>query len=154
MNLWNFLQSLGRHWATTLWSRLGFRAQYTWLASVSSGVLNTSYVTARNEAKASQLFLAAELKSTALSGCVMKFHSTNRPCNRICSGMLAESFTGITRLLQGHLLIFILREEPVLLIHLPFTSLYLGPKAFFYWYNLVVSVWYIGVFSHSSVAER
>lgn len=56
--------------------------------------------------------LAAKLKSTALSQCVTKLHSTDRLCNRIFSGMLTKSFTSITGIIQGHLLIFSLHEEP------------------------------------------
>lgn len=80
--------------------------------------------------KSLNFFLAAELKSTVLSWCVMKFHSTNWPCNHICSGMLAESFMGIARLLQGHLLIFILHKEPQFhwfIYHLQVSILVLKP---------------------------
>lgn len=125
MNLWNFLQSLGGHWAVQLFDQVWVLEHNTCDWSVFPHGAFLHYCKKWNKSLSTFFCL---LKKHSL--CITKFHSTNQPCNHICSGMVAESFTAITRLLQGHLLIFVLHEEPQIywfICHLQVSILVLKP---------------------------
>lgn len=109
---WTFETSCGtvEDWAVQhfVWD---CREQSIWLATVSSWVLNASYITARNKAKIPQLFWLQLKTMWQLSQCD-KVAEHWLPCNCIFSGMLIKSFRSIAGIIQSHFLIFSLHEEP------------------------------------------